>query len=78
MYTQIPHDVYQKQFGNLSPGVIPSRNLNFSGFAGQGGQQIMNPPGQGFAPQNFNPVGVNGNFVYTRRIIDPNSNSVVA
>jgi hypothetical protein len=50
MYSQIPHDVYQKQYGNLSPGVIPSRNLNFSGFAGQGGQQIMNPPGQGFAP----------------------------
>lgn len=41
------------------------------------------PPQQGFNSgmlQSFNPQQqqAGGNFVYTRRIIDPNSNSVVA
>lgn len=47
------------------------------------GQQNFLPPGynqHGTLVQTFNPLQnqQQGNYVYTRRIIDPNSNSVVA
>lgn len=64
--------------GQLPPGVISSRGPlpNYSNL--QGAQQTMSSQQQ-FCPPNMMPVSpTNGNFVYTRRIIDPKNNSVVA
>lgn len=85
----MPPEIYQRQYANmppnisqsLPPGVIPSRYMPVNGFLPQGVQTVYSPPQQNFMPpQNFSslPSQNNGDFVYTRRIIDPNSKSVVA
>lgn len=70
--------------GQLPPGVVPGRGLP-QGFTTQGmqgvqqqrvisqqAQQQFYPPNMMSMPQS------NGNYVYTRRIIDPNSGGVMA
>ena len=112
MYTQIPPELYQKQFvgmqhpmqqgqlppgiiqGQLPPGVMPGQIIGMPqgqmgnlppgvmsprGMQGFQGQKMFSPPPQQFLPPGMVPQQQgNGNFVYTRRIIDPKSNSVVA
>jgi hypothetical protein len=67
MYTPMPVDYHQKPFGNLPSGAnsvkIQVPNIQRD-FAPQGYQNI---PTQGM-----------GGYVYTRRIIDPNNNNVIA
>lgn len=70
--------------GQLPPGVIQGRGIPSQGFGMsaslQGGQQrIVSPQNQQFYPPNMMPNSpTNGNFVYTRRIIDPKNGGVVA
>lgn len=69
---QIPHHLQ----GQLPPGVIPNRGIKQNGFPGV--QKVVSPQQQ-FLPPNMMPMQqTNGNFVYTRRIIDPTNNNVVA
>ena len=82
MQSQLP--LQSQLTGQLPPGVIPGRGIPTQGFvmptAVQGGQQrIVSPQGQQFYPPNMMPNSpTNGNFVYTRRIIDPKNGGVVA
>lgn len=71
--------------GQLPPGVIPGRGLPTQGFAMQGGmqgvqqQRVISQQSQQFYPPNMmSTPQTNGNYVYTRRIIDPNSGGVMA
>jgi hypothetical protein len=60
----------------IPPGVIPIRSAQQGGFSGV--QRIVSPQQQ-YLQANMVPVSpTGGNFVYTRRIIDPTSNNIVA
>lgn len=68
--------------GQLPPGVMSGR-IPPQGFGMQtvmqGGQQRIVSPQNQFYPPNMMPNSpTNGNFVYTRRIIDPTNGGVVA
>lgn len=82
MPSQLP--MQSQLTGQLPPGVVSGRGIPVQGFgmptATQGGQQrIVSPQGQQFYPPNMVPNSpTNGNFVYTRRIIDPKNGGVVA
>lgn len=76
---QLPPHLHGQMQGQLPPGVISGRGLASNGY--QGVQQVQRAvsPQQQFFPPNMMPASqANGNFVYTRRIIDPKSNNVVA
>lgn len=74
MYTQIPPELYHKQFQNPPPG--------FS-FNRENQNMFISPQIVRHTPQINNqislPSGINGEgtYVYTRRVIDPNNNAVV-
>lgn len=73
LQTQLPPQ-FQSQ---LPPGVIPSQGMMQNGYPGV--QRALSPNQQQYVPTNMMPVSpTNGNFVYTRRIIDPTNNNVVA
>ena len=63
----MPVDYNQKQFGNLPSGI---NSVKAQGPVIQ--REFLPPVYQNGANQGI------GNYVYTRRIIDPNSNSVIA
>ena len=69
---QLPHNLQSQ----LPPGVISSRNISQTGFSGV--QRIVSPQQQYLPPTMIPMSPTGGNFVYTRRIIDPTSNNVVA
>ncbi len=73
-----PHLTTQFQ-SQLPPGVISARGIPPNTFPSQDNQRVMSPPTQQFLPPNMIPASQpNGNFVYTRRIIDPKNGGVVA
>lgn len=64
--------------GQLPPGVLSARGIPQNGFQ-QGAQRIITQPQQFMPPNMMMPNSpTNGNFVYTRRIIDTKNNTVVA
>ena len=70
---QLPHHLQTQ----LPPGVIPTRGVPQTGFSGV--QRIVSPSQQQCLPPTMLPMSpTGGNFVYTRRIIDPTSNNLVA
>lgn len=73
---QLPPQFQGQMQGQLPPGVISARGISPNGYPGV--QQMVSSQQQ-FFPPNMMPVSpTNGNFVYTRRIIDPKSHNVVA
>jgi hypothetical protein len=78
MYTQIPPELYQRQFQTLPRGV----QLNSDQHMFVPPQVVRQPPLMNAQIPLMNPQispGINGegNYVYTRRVIDPTSNKVV-
>ena len=62
--------------GQLPGGMMGSRSGQQTSFSGV--QRVVSPQQQ-YLPPNMMPMPqTNGNFVYTRRIIDPTNHSVVA
>lgn len=66
------------QFQNqMLPGVISGQGLAQNSYPAV--QRIVSQGQHQYLPPNMMPVSpTNGNFVYTRRIIDPKNNNVVA
>jgi hypothetical protein len=74
--SQFHGQVPQHLQGQLPGGMMGSRSGQQNSFSGV--QRVVSPQQQ-YLPPNMMPMPqTSGNFVYTRRIIDPKNHSVVA